>query len=109
MAQGFGQDRASLKAVLDEPTRWLRQRVAEVARQGNPAECSLENGAKVLLPRFLADHLAAGDELRFVLPTAAPNAGAEIHVVKHSSSRHLQELYLVPIGHVSPRPSRGQP
>src|SRR5438034_4998814 len=64
---------------------------------GGGANCTLSQGAPVLVPGFLARSLNVGDEIQ--LPV---NSGhVEIHVRKASASRRLRELYYVPIGYVT--------
>lgn len=71
--------------------------VAVRQQAGSAAECSLSQGAPVLVPSFLARHLGAGDEIELPLGSGQ----VEIHVRKASASQRLRELYQVPIGYVT--------
>lgn len=77
------------------------QRVAHLLRGVNPTECTLANGAKVLLPSLLASHITGGDEIAF--PVASPSTPTrnEIFVRRNSRSAEGRELYQAPIGYVT--------
>jgi len=53
-----------------------RERITAVHRQDNPPACVLANHTRLLLSRFLAAHLAVGDEIIFPVPAANGNRAA---------------------------------
>ncbi|HWR17706.1 MAG TPA: hypothetical protein VN577_22950 [Terriglobales bacterium] len=77
------------------------ERVVSVLRQVDPPCCVLANRAKVRLPQFLAPYLTPGDELAFPVPEDQAK-GAEIYVRKRTASTTEGNLYLAPIGYVTP-------
>lgn len=64
---------------------------------GGGANCTLSQGAPVLVPGFLARYLNRGDEIQ--LPLGSGHV--EIHVRRASASRRLRELYYVLIGYAT--------
>ena len=77
----------------------LRERVASIARERNPAVCALANRGKILVSRIVAGHIGVGDEITFPMP-AADTAGPEIYVTKaHSGIDRC--LYQAPVGYVT--------
>lgn len=74
--------------------------IAKLARQETAACAILENGAKVLLPRFLVSQVGIGDEIAFPIPIQEP-ARSEVLVHKNLSSNRRTSLYLAPIEFVS--------
>src|SRR5271165_6106306 len=76
-----------------------RERVVSVQLQEEPAACVFANQTKFLVSRFLAEFVAAGDEITFPIP--APDAvGSEILVTKNAASGASRYIYQAPIGHV---------
>ena len=86
-----------------------RERITAVHRQDNPPACVLANHTRLLLSRFLAAHLAVGDEITFPVPAANGNraAGTEIQITKPSPSGRDRYCYQAPIGYVT-LPRRGK-
>jgi hypothetical protein len=76
------------------------EQVASVSRHGNAAFCVLANRSSVRLPPFLANYLAAGDEIAFPVPVEE-TSGPEIFITKSPASGAAPCLYLTPIGYVS--------
>ena len=76
------------------------ERVVRVLRQGKLAGCTLGNQSKLLLPRALAPHVAAGDEITFPIPVADA-IGAEVYLSKNARPGRNRCLYQAPIGYVS--------
>jgi hypothetical protein len=58
------------------------------------------NQTKLLVSRFLASHLAVGDDVAFPISTSDA-VGTEILITKNGESGPKSYLYHVPIGHVS--------
>ena len=89
-----------------------RERIASLHRQDNPPTCMLANRTRLRLSRFLAAHLAVGDEITFPIPAANGNmaAGTEIQITKPAPSGRDRYCYQAPIGYVTqPRKDkRGQ-
>lgn len=85
------------------------QQVASVSRHDDALLCVLANRSSVRLPPFLANYLAAGDEIAFPVP-AKETSGPEIFITKSAVSGAAPCLYLAPIGYVGqPRADkRGQ-
>jgi hypothetical protein len=77
------------------------QRIGRVRRETNPPECSLVNGAKLLLPPLLAGYLAVGDEITFPVACFSASDVTEIFVKKKSHCVYSSELYQAPIGYVT--------
>lgn len=75
-------------------------RVASVSREDSAARCVLANRSTVRLPLFLANYLAAGDQMAFPLPVGEAG-GTEILVNKAAVSASSPSLYLAAIGYVS--------
>ena len=73
------------------------ERVISISRQHEPLACVLANYSKILLPRFLANHIMVGEEIAFPIP-AGDAVGPEIRISKGSSSRTKYCLYQAPIG-----------
>ena len=69
----------------------------------------LANRIRLRLSRFLAAHLAVGDEITFPVPAANGNmaAGTEIQITKPSPSGRDRYCYQAPIGYVT-LPRRGK-
>jgi hypothetical protein len=85
--------------TLSAPVPILRERVASIARERNPAVCALANRGKILVSRIVAGHIGVGDEITFPMP-AADTAGPEIYVTKaHSGIDRC--LYQAPVGYVT--------
>jgi hypothetical protein len=78
------------------------ERVISISRQHEPPACVLANHSKILLPRFLANHIVVGEEIAFPIP-AGHAVGPEICISKGSSSGTKYCLYQAPIGHVTHR------
>ena len=66
-------------------------------QEGGATECTLSQGAPVLVSTFLARYLGPGDEISLPLGSSL----LEIHVRKSAPSRWLRELYHAPIGCVT--------
>jgi|SRR6516164_4795580 hypothetical protein len=79
-----------------------REHITAVHLQDNPPACLLANSTRLLLSRFLAPHLAVGDEIAFPIPVPdrSTAAGTEVIITKHSSERD-RYCYQAPIGYVS--------
>lgn len=77
------------------------QCIAHVRRERNPPECILVNGAKLLVPPFIASHIATGDEITFPLDCLSASEETEILVKKKSHFAHSSELYQAPVGYVT--------
>jgi hypothetical protein len=74
--------------------------VVSVQRQETPAICVFVNRTKLLVSRFLASHVAIGDDIAF--PVFAGDAvRAEILITKNAGAGPRRYLYHVPIGYVS--------
>jgi hypothetical protein len=75
-------------------------RVVGIQREQEPATCVLANQSRILLlSRFLAGHVAVGDDLTFPVPDGGA-VGAEILITKNvSSGPHT--VYQAPIGYVT--------
>src|SRR5208337_4009262 len=74
--------------------------VVSVQLQEELAACVFANQTKLLLPRFLANSVAVGDEITFPIP--APDAvGSEILVTKNATRGPSRYIYQAPIGYVS--------
>jgi len=65
-------------------------------RQQNAVSCTLANGVRVLLPRVFLNHIAAGDEIAFPIPTTKA-AHTEVIATKSPSSTARTALYLASI------------
>jgi hypothetical protein len=76
------------------------EHVASVSRHDNAALCVLANRSSMRLPPFLANYLAAGDEIAFPVPVEE-TSGPEIFITKSPASGAAPCLYLAPIGYVS--------
>ena len=75
--------------------------------RGSPPTCILANRTRLRLSRFLAAHLAVGDEIAFPVPAENAAVGTEIYVTKHSLSERDRYCYQGPIGYVTqPRPDK---
>jgi hypothetical protein len=74
--------------------------VTKLQLQEEHASCLFANQTKLLLSRFLAKHVAIGDEIAFPVPTGS-TVGAEILITKTSISAASRYLYEAPIGYVS--------
>lgn len=76
------------------------EQIASVSRHDDAALCVLANRSSVRLPPFLANYLAAGDEIAFPLPVEE-TSGPEILITKCTVSGAAPCLYLAPIGYVN--------
>jgi hypothetical protein len=76
------------------------ERVVSVQRQDSPGSCVFANQTKLLVSRFLASHVAVGDDIAFPISTSDA-VGTEILITKNGESGAKSYLYHVPIGHVS--------
>lgn len=76
------------------------ERIVRILRQRESISCMLANRAKILLPLFISNQIAVGDEMAFPIP--AGNAiGTEVYITKVSSSGRGTCLYQAPIGYVT--------
>jgi len=80
--------------VSAEPQRHLCQRLVQGTRpKGDKTECVFVDGISILLSKFLASFIDAGDELRFPLELEMATAGTELHV-SNSSLKNSVPLQL---------------
>ena len=86
-------------------------RVVEVKPTGGKTACYLTEGGSILISRFLADHIAPGDEIDFPLTIDSPNAGTELYIRKKQSAGRSRDLYQTPVNYAThPKlDKRGQP
>jgi hypothetical protein len=85
----------------------FRERITSVDPRDSPPTCILANRTRLRLSRFLAAHLAVGDEIAFPIPAENAAVGTEIYVTKHSLSERDGYCYQGPIGYVTqPRPDK---
>ena len=87
-------------SISASPIPICRERVVSVQRQKSPASCVFANQTKLLVSRFLASHVAVGDEIGFPISTSN-EVGTEILITKNGESGPKSYLYHVSIGHVS--------
>jgi len=80
--------------------RVCSERIATFVRQENAICCILANRERVLLPLFVASHIAIGDEITFPIPDQEA-VGPEL-VIKKTRSVRRTCLYLAPIGYITP-------
>jgi len=76
------------------------ERVVSVQRQESPGSCLFSNQTRLLVSRFLASYVAAGDDIAFPVSTAGA-VRTEILITKNGKSGPGRYLYHVPIGYVS--------
>ena len=76
------------------------ERVVSVQRQESPGSCVFANQTRLLVSRFLAPYVAAGDDIAFPI-SASDAVRAEILITKNGKSGPGRYLYHVPIGYVS--------
>jgi hypothetical protein len=74
--------------------------VVSVQRQEKPAICVFANRTKLLVSRFLASHVAIGDDIAFPISTGDA-VGTEILITKNAGAGPKSYLYHVPISYVS--------
>jgi hypothetical protein len=85
-------------------------RIIQWVRQEDATYCVLGNRTRVRLPRFLASHIAIGDEITFPLSSPLNATGPEALIKKSSKAGAGACVYLAPISYVAKPKSdrRGQ-
>ncbi len=90
----------SPSSISSSSTPVCCERVVSVQRQEKPAICVFVNRTKLLVSRFLASHVAIGDDIAFPVSTGDA-VRTEILITKNAGAGPRRYLYHVPIGHVS--------
>ena len=96
------------QAAVAKATR--RGQVVEAKPEGEKIACRFTEGGSILISKFLAAHIAPGDEIDYPLAIDSPSAGTELYILKKHSSGRSRDLYQGPVNYVA-RPKldkRGQ-
>jgi hypothetical protein len=94
--------------VSAEPQRHLCRRLVQGTRpKGDKTECVFVDGTSILLSKFLASFIDAGDELRFPLEVEMATAGTELHVSKRKQKTSREDILQAQIAYVT-QPRKGK-
>jgi hypothetical protein len=88
---------ASAPSTASSPV--IRERVTSLQPQQDSVACAFSNQTKVLVSRFLAKHIAVGDEITFSVPTEETSR-TEVLIAKKGNSRAMHHVYQAAIGYV---------
>ena len=88
------------RAAYIPPGSVCKGRIVGVIRQHEAINCILADRARVLLPLFVASHIAIGDEITFPVP-GGEAVGPEVYIAKAPSSGTRRSLYVAPMGYVT--------